>query len=142
MQIKDIMTQGVETVSPDASIADAADRMRDLDIGALPVCDGVRLVGMLTDRDIIIRAVAQGCDSKTTRVSSCMSPDVLYCFQDEEVKEVEKVMQDKQVRRLPILDRDKQLVGIVAVADIATKANDAGETGRTVREISEVAAGH
>jgi CBS domain-containing protein len=142
MQIKDIMTQGVETVSPDATIADAADTMRNLDIGALPVCDGVRLVGILTDRDMIIRAVAEGRDPKTTRVSSCMTRDVLYCFEDENTEDAEKLMQEKQIRRLPILDRDKQLVGIIALADVATKTDDAAETARTVREISQVEPAH
>jgi CBS domain-containing protein len=138
MKLFDIMTHGVETISPDATVADAADTMRNLDLGALPVCDGTRLVGMLTDRDIIIRAVAEGRDPTQTRVSSCMTRDVLYCFQDQDVDEAEKLMQEKQIRRLPILDRDKQLVGIIALADVAVKTDDAQETARTVREISQV----
>ena len=138
MKLSDIMTHGVETISPDTTVADAADTMRNLDLGALPVCDGTRLVGMLTDRDIIIRAVAEGRDPTQTRVSSCMTRDILYCFQDQDVEEAEKLMQEKQIRRLPILDRDKQLVGIVALADVAVKTDDAQETARTVREISQV----
>jgi CBS domain-containing protein len=142
MKLTDIMTHGVEIISPDTTVADAADTMRNLDLGALPVCDGTRLVGMLTDRDIIIRAVAEGRDPTQTRVSSCMTPDVIYCFQDQEAEEAEKLMQEKQIRRLPILDRDKQLVGILALADIATKTDDAAETARTIREISQVVPMH
>jgi CBS domain-containing protein len=142
MQLKDIMTEGVETIPPDSTIADAADTMRNLDIGALPVCDGNRLVGMLTDRDITIRAVAEGRDPNKTRVSACMSPEVLYCFEDQAPEEAEKLMQQKQIRRLPILDRDKNLIGIVALADIATRIDDAEETARTVREISQLAPAH
>jgi CBS domain-containing protein len=138
MQLKEIMTREVETIPPDFSIAEAADTMRLMDIGALPVCDGTRLVGMLTDRDIAIRAVADGRDPNSTHVSSCMSPEVLYCFEDEDTLDAEHVMQEKQIRRLPILDRNKQLTGIVALADIATKTNDMEETARTVREISQM----
>jgi CBS domain-containing protein len=139
MQLKEIMTTGVETVPPDSYIIDAAETMRSLDIGSLPVCDGQRLVGMITDRDITIRAVAAGCDPNKTRVSSCMSPEILYCFEDQDARDAEELMQQKQIRRLPILDRDKQLTGIVALADIATRANDPGGTARTIQEISEVA---
>ena len=142
MQLKDIMTEGVETITPDSTIADAAETMRNLDIGALPVCDGRRLVGMLTDRDIAVRAVAEGRDPTKTRVSSCMSPEVLYCFEDQEAEEAERLMQQKQIRRLPILDRDKNLIGIVALADIATRIDDPEETARTIREISQLAPAH
>lgn len=142
MQIKEIMSRSVETVSPDATIADAAETMRSLDIGALPVCDGDRLVGMLTDRDIAIRAVADGCKPEETRVSSCMTPEILYCFEDQDTSEAERVMQQWQIRRLPILNRDKQLTGIVALADIATKVDNESETARTVREISQLTPAH
>jgi len=137
MKLRDIMTDGVDTVSPDSIIADAAELMRDLDVGALPVCDGARLVGMVTDRDITIRAVAEGRDPKKTRVSYCMSPEVLYCFEDQDAAEAEELMQQKQIRRLPILDRDKNLVGIVTMGDLATRADDPEGTERTLREVSE-----
>jgi CBS domain-containing protein len=105
------------------------------------VCDGTRLVGMLTDRDIAIRAVADGFDPNSTHVSSCMSPEVLYCFEDEDTLDAEHLMQEKQIRRLPILDRNNHLAGIVALADIATKTDDSEETARTVREISQMTPG-
>jgi CBS domain-containing protein len=137
MQLNQIMTREVETIPPDFSIAEAADTMRLMDVGSLPVCDGTRLVGMLTDRDIAIRAVADGRDPNSTRVSSCMSPEVLYCFEDEDTLDAEHLMQEKQIRRLPILNRDKQLTGIVALADIAIRTNDIKEVAETVREISQ-----
>src|SRR4051794_1209200 len=102
MKLRDIMSEGVETVPPDATFADAADMMRSLDVGALPVCDGTRLVGMITDRDITVRAVADAQDPNKTRVASCMSAEVLYCFEDQVAAEAEQLMQQKQIRRLPI----------------------------------------
>lgn len=142
MQLKQIMTRDVEVIPPDCTLTQAASTMRKLDVGALPVCDGDRLVGILTDRDIAIRGVAEGCDPNETRVSSCMSPEILYCFEDDEAQDAEKVMQQKQVRRLPVLDRNKQLTGIVAMADIATRTDDSEETARTIREISQLTPVH
>ena len=87
MQLKEIMTPGAEIISPEATIREAAEMMRHLDIGPLPVCDGDRLVGMLTDRDITVRAVAEGCDPTTTRVREVMTPDVVYGFDDQDVQD-------------------------------------------------------
>src|SRR5947207_12523338 len=114
MQIKEIMTTDIQVVNPHTSIADAAQTMRSLDVGALPVCDGQRLVGMLTDRDITVRAVADGRDPNKTTVQDCMSPGMFFCFEDQETGEIERMMQEKQIRRLPVLTREKQLSGIVA----------------------------
>jgi CBS domain-containing protein len=121
MKLKDIMSTEVEVVRPDASIQEAAEKMRLLDVGALPVCDGLQLIGMITDRDITVRATAAGCDPKTTRVRDCLSPELVYAFEDLELEEALTLMQEKQIRRLPVLSREKQLVGIVALADLATK---------------------
>ena len=119
MKIEDVMTHDVAVVSPDETIQQAARLMDELDIGAVPVADNERLVGMLTDRDIVVRAVADGL-GPDTQVGNVMTPDVKYCFCDQEVAEVSDNMADIQIRRLPMVDRGKRLVGIIALGDIAT----------------------
>src|SRR3989440_1225274 len=114
MKVKDVMTRGAECVRPEATLQEAAQKMKSLDVGPMPVCDGDRLVGMLTDRDITVRAVAQGFDPKTTKVRDVMSPDVFWCFEDQDVREAAKLMQEKQIRRLLVLSHDKRLTGIVS----------------------------
>ena len=118
MQLNDIMTQYVEVISPEISIQEAAKQMRSLDVGVLPVCNGDRLVGMLTDRDLAIRAVADGRDPKTTTVEEAMTAEVAYCFEDQDTEEAERVMEKHQIRRLAVLARDKRLVGIVSLGDL------------------------
>jgi CBS domain-containing protein len=135
VKLKDIMSTEVETVRPDASIQEAAEKMRSLDVGALPVSDGRRLIGMITDRDITIRATAAGRDPKTTLVKDCLSSELVYGFEDQDVEEAQALMQQKQIRRLPVLSRDKQLVGIVALADLATKVS-AAKAGKATQAIS------
>ena len=116
MQLKDVMTPGVEVIAPEASIYEAAEKMSHLDIGPLPVCDGERVVGMLTDRDITVRAVAAGRDPRMTHVRDIMTPDVVYGFEDQEVHDAVRLMEQYQIRRLPVLNRGKQLVGMVPSA--------------------------
>jgi CBS domain-containing protein len=128
MKISEVMTRDVRVASPDQSIRDAARLMAELDAGALPVGEHDRLVGMITDRDIAIRAVAHGKPPET-RVRDVMTDDVKYCFDDEEVDSVADNMGEVQLRRLPVVNRDKRLVGIVAIADIA-----AGEQPEVVGE--------
>jgi len=139
MKVKDIMTTDVAVVAPTVTVLDAAKRMRDLDVGVLPVCDGKRLVGMVTDRDITIRATAEARDPSNTTVRDCMTPELDYCFEDQSEVEAEQIMAEKQIRRLPVLTREKQLAGIVSLGDIATQGGKLEETGRTLREISEPA---
>lgn len=140
MKINEIMTTDVEVVPPDSSIRDAAKKMAKLDVGALPVCDGERLVGMVTDRDIAVRAVAEGRDPDTTTVRDCMSPKIVYCFEDQSLDEARQVMEEKQIRRLPVISRDKQLVGILAIGDLAIKTDEVRQLGETLQEISQPAA--
>jgi len=118
MKVKHIMTSDVVVASPGDSICVAAQRMAECDAGALPVGDGERLVGVITDRDIAIRAVALRL-SPDTPVREVMSQEVLYCFDEEEVEDVARNMADQQIRRLPVVNRDKRLVGIVSLADLA-----------------------
>jgi CBS domain-containing protein len=121
MKIAECMTPDVRFAGPGDTIQQAAQTMAETDCGILPVRDGDRLVGMLTDRDIAIRAVAQG-RGPDLKVKDVMSDEVLYCFEDEDVADVLRNMGDIKVRRLPVLNRDKRLVGIIALGDIATKA--------------------
>jgi CBS domain-containing protein len=138
MQLKDVMTRNVEVIQPRASIADAARRMDELNVGPLPVCDGERLVGMVTDRDITVRATSAGKDPRTTPVSEAMSQDVLYCYEDQDVRDAAKLMADQQIRRVPVVTRDdKRLVGIVSLGDIASETRDDRMSGDTLERVSE-----
>jgi CBS domain-containing protein len=129
------MTPGVQFIHPEQTISEAARIMAQSDIGALPVGENDRLVGMVTDRDIVIRGVADG-KGPETKVREVMSADLKYCYEDEKVDHVAHNMGDIQVRRLPVMDRDKRLVGIVAMADLAIKRGP-GVAGETIKEVSE-----
>ena len=122
MQLREIMTRDVEVIRPETPVSDAAEKMRSLDLGALPVCEGQRLVGMVTDRAITIRATAYGDDPNTTPVRSYVSSDLICCFEDQDVKEAEQLMRQRRVRRLPVLTREKQVAGMVALDDLANRA--------------------
>jgi CBS domain-containing protein len=137
MQLKDVMTPGVEVINPEASIYEAAEKMSHLDIGPLPVCEGDRLIGMLTDRDITVRAVAAGRDPRTTQVRDIMTPDVVYGFDDEEIHTAARLMAQYQIRRLPVLNRSKQLVGMVALGDLALHPGAQAVTAEVLEQVSE-----
>lgn len=137
MQVRDIMTPRVETISPREVVADAAAKMKNLDVGSLPVCDGNRLLGMITDRDITVRATSSGVHPHDRRVEEVMTPDVIFCFDDQDVSEAAQIMEVKQVRRLPVLNRNMELVGIVALGDVATRAPDDSFKGEALQGISE-----
>ena len=137
MIVRDIMSRDVEVIHPDSVIQEAANKMKTLDVGSLPVCDNRRLLGVVTDRDITIRAVASGSDPKTTRVSEAMTPELIYCFEDEPLREAAKLMERHQIRRLPILSREKYLVGIVSLGDLATQTDNEKLSGTVLEEISE-----
>lgn len=139
MELRDIMTRNVEIVSIDSSLKVAATKMRELDVGLIPVCDGDRLQGMVSDRDITIRATADGRDPVKTKVSEIMSTDIAYCLEDQEVEEAISLMEARQIRRLPVLDADKRLVGIVSLGDVAVHIGDRDLTGETLEEISQPA---
>jgi CBS domain-containing protein len=139
MQVKEIMSHGVEVIHPEASIQEAAQKMKGLDVGPLPVCTGERLEGMLTDRDITVRAVAEGRDPKTTKVQEAMTTEVMYAFEDQDVAEAARLMEQHQIRRVVVLNRDKRLVGIVSLGDVAVHAGDARQAGQTLGRVSEPA---
>ncbi|WP_406698935.1 CBS domain-containing protein [Singulisphaera sp. Ch08] len=141
MQVKDIMTPNAECIRPNDTLQDAAKRMRDLDVGPLPVCgDNDRLSGMITDRDIVIRAIADGKDPKTTTVREAMSETkIIYCFEDQDVDEAARTMQERQVRRLVVLNRAKRMVGIISLGDLATETVDRERSGEVLHDICEPA---
>jgi CBS domain-containing protein len=124
MKIREIMTPSVQLVSPDDTIHDAAEMMLRADCGILPVHDGDRLVGMITDRDIVTRAVAEGLDPDDCFVHEIMTPSVKYCYEDETVEDLARNLATLQIKRVPVLNRNKRLVGIVSLGDMAGDAGD------------------
>jgi len=138
MKLKDIMTPNVEYVRPGDSLQEAARKMKSLDVGPMPVCgDNDKVVGMLTDRDVTIRATAEGKDPKTTKVQDVMSEDVVWCFEDQDSTEAATLMRDKQIRRLLVMNRDKRMVGIVSLGDLATETGDQQQSGAVLQGVSE-----
>jgi len=134
MRISDCMSTGVEIASPDDPIRNVARTMREIDAGSMPVGENDRLVGMITDRDIAIRAVAEGL-GPDTRVRSIMSTDLRWCFEDEDVEDVAEQMADHKIRRLPVLSREKRLIGVVSLGDLSQA--DGASSGHALKEISE-----
>lgn len=138
MKLKDIMTPKVECVHPGDTLQSAARKMKSLDVGPMPVCgDNDKIVGMLTDRDIAIRATAEGLDPKTAKVEDAMTEDVVWCFEDQEIEEAARMMQERQIRRLLVMNRDKRLVGIVSLGDLATETGDREQAGAVLQDVSE-----
>jgi CBS domain-containing protein len=136
--VSEVMTHGVRTLSPQDTMQRAARTMSDLNIGALPVCDGEKLVGMVTDRDITVRGVAQGCPPDSTTLRELMSPEVRWCFDDAPLDEALEQMRDAQIRRLPVIDHERHLVGMLSLGDVATTAGTA-DVAETLACISEPA---
>jgi len=134
-RIRDIMTREVEVIQRDDTLQHAAQRMRALDVGSLPVCDGPALAGMVTDRDITVRGVAAGMLPQESKVADVMTEAVQWCRPDDTVEQVLEQMGQQQVRRLTVLDDARQVVGIVALGDLATRQS--GHTDEALREISE-----
>ena len=134
-RIAEVMTRDVQSVSPHETIRRAAQLMDELNVGSLPVCDGQKLVGMVTDRDITVRAVAAGQAPDAAHVEDVMTGSVRWCFDDQTVDEVMQQMGDSQIRRVPVVDHDtKELIGIVSLGDMATKHS--AQVDRTLEEIS------
>lgn len=133
--IQEIMTRDVMTVSPQENIRRAAQMMDELNVGAIPVCDGQKLVGMITDRDIVVRAIAAGNAPESTYAGDIMSTDVRWCYDNQVVDEVMEEMRDVQIRRIPVMDHNtRNMVGIVSLGDLATKHS--AEVDRTLEKIS------
>lgn len=136
MQIKDVMTTEVDLVDPETTLAEAARLMRDDGIGSLPVGEDGRLVGMVTDRDIVVRGIADHADPALATVGEVMSPGVFYCFDDETVGEVAVNMGLQQIRRLPVVNRENRLVGVVSLGDLAARGSN-GAAGQALEGIAQ-----
>ncbi|WP_447979482.1 CBS domain-containing protein [Candidatus Nitrospira bockiana] len=138
-RLSEVMTRGVETIRPSATVEEAAETMKRLDVGVIPVCDGNRLDGILTDRDIVVRVIADRRDPKTVRVHDAMSPGAVYCYEDQTVEDAARLMEQKQIRRLPVLNRNNELVGIVSLGDLAVKTGETAIKAEALEKISEPA---
>jgi CBS domain-containing protein len=132
--LSEVMTHDFSTIEPDASVQDAAQMMRDLNVGSLPVCEGKKLLGIVTDRDIAIRAVADGQAPDVCLVSQVMSPDPAWCYEDQHVGEALELMGQRQIRRLPVVNRNMEPVGVVSLGDLALR--DRTSTDTALEEIS------
>ena len=139
MKIHEIMTRNVECITPTLPIGKAAQKMLDLNVGFLPICEHDKLIGAVTDRDITIRSVAQGRDPRLTPISEIMTQDIFYCYDDEDVERVAQQMQEREVRRMVILNREKRLVGVASLGDIAKTSGEKQLAGETLGEIAEAA---
>jgi CBS domain-containing protein len=139
--VSDVMTRAVLFMHPEDTLQEAARKMKDLNVGPLPVCDGARLVGIVTDRDIAVRGVAEGRDPRGTRIREVMSADVITCRPEQDVAEAARLMREKQVRRLVVLDQDDHLAGIVSLGDLAVEGGDQRLSGKTLEAVSRPTSG-
>jgi CBS domain-containing protein len=135
-QLKDLMSRDVKVVSPDMTIGEAAKKMRDGDFGMMPVGEDDRMIGTISDRDIAIRAVAEGKEAGT-KVRDVMSEGIIWAYEDDSVEQVATIMSKHQVRRLPVVNRDKRLVGIVALGDFAVESSEIQPAAKALSEISK-----
>ena len=137
VKICDAMTSSVELTTPDATLQDVASRMRDCGVGILPVGENDQLVGVITDRDLAVRAVARGLDPKNARVREAMTPQVLYCFEDQPISEAAQRMEEKAVRRLIVLNRRKRMVGMISLDDLARLPGNERRVGQVLERVAE-----
>ncbi len=137
MKVKDVMTQKVECVRPDATLQEAATKMKSFDVGPIPVCEGDRVMGIVTDRDIVVRGVADGRDPRTTPVQEIMTRDLVVAREDDDVKDAARLMKEHQVRRIIVLTRDGRLAGIVSMKDLAVDTGDKKMAGDVLEKVSE-----
>ena len=135
--VKDIMTKDVDVLPQSASLKEVADFMKKRDVGSIPIVEASRVVGLVTDRDIVLRSTAMGHDPNEVTAGDIMSRELAFVFLDQDVKEAAKVMQDKQIRRLPVLDRQMQMVGIISIGDLAVDTDQDKLTGDTLEAVSK-----
>ena len=135
-QLKDLMSRDVKVINPDMTIGEAAQKMRDGDFGMLPVGEDDRMIGTISDRDIAIRAVAEGKDPDT-KVRDVMTDGIAWAYEDDSVEKAANIMSERQVRRLPVVNREKRLVGIVALGDFAVESSEIKPAAKALSEISK-----
>ncbi|HEU0105043.1 MAG TPA: CBS domain-containing protein [Vicinamibacteria bacterium] len=137
MKVKDVMTMSVECVRPETTLQEAAAKMKSLNVGSLPVCESDRPIGIVTDRDIVIRAIAEGRDPRTGRVPEVMTADVVSVPNMADVKAAARLMRDRQIRRIVVVDSDQRVVGIVSLGDIAVDTRDYKMSGDVLEKVSK-----
>jgi CBS domain-containing protein len=139
MQVKDIMSSPCEKIDFNATITQVAQKMKSSDVGILPVEKGDEIVGVITDRDIVLKVLAEKLDPNTTAVNRVMSSDVTTCYEDDDIRDAAKLMEDRQIRRLVVLDRNDSLTGILSVADFAVKGKDEHLSYEVLEKVCEPA---
>jgi len=136
MKIKEVMTSRVECVRPETTLQEAAAKMKSLNVGPLPVCEGDRAVGIVTDRDIVIRAISEGRDPRTTAIRDVMTKDVVTVQETDDVQDAARLMKDRQIRRVVVVVADKRVTGIVSLGDIAVDTHDDKMSGDVLEKVS------
>ena len=139
MQLKDIMTRDIEAVGPGTTMKEAADRMAELDVGFLPICEGSNPLGVVTDRDLVVRGIAAGRDPQRTQVADIMSLDVETLPEDTDVREAARLMKEKQIRRVVVDDGQGHVRGVISLGDLAVDTQDEGVYAEALEEISRPA---
>ena len=137
MRVKEVMSKNPEYLPPTAGVKEAVDKMVKLDCGFIPVGENDKLIGTVTDRDIVIRSVGKGKDPTSIKVQDIMTKHVLYCYEDDDIDKIARNMSENQVRRLIVLNKDKRMTGIISLGDIARKCHDENLCGRALEGISE-----
>jgi len=140
MKLSDIMTTNFEMIDSTSSLFDAAEKMKSLNVGFLPVQEGTQLIGLITDRDIVVRGLAEGLDPQSTQIKDIISSNIIYCYEDDSVEDAARMMEDNQVRRLIVVDHNQTPVGIVSIGDIAVKFGQEQLAGEILERVSEPAA--
>jgi len=136
MLARDLMTKNVECLAPETAISLVARTMRSLDIGFVPICEGDRLIGTVTDRDIVLRGIADGKDMQSCKARDVMTSEVLWCYDDQTSDEVADYMADKEIRRVLVLDREKRLAGVISIGDLAKRGEEA-KAGEAIGTIAD-----
>ena len=142
MQVQEIMTSNAETINSDANLVEAAQKMKMLEVGALPVWETDELVGMITDRDIILRAIAEGKDPSSTYINEIMTREVFTCLEDDDIHDAAEMMEQNSIHRLLVLNSNNEAVGFVSLADFAVKSRDERLAWEILEKISEPACPH
>lgn len=139
MKVKEVMSTNVKQISTNAMISEAAEKMKTFNIGVLPIFDNNKIVGLLTDRDIVVRAIAAGLDPKTTLIKNVYTPEVLSCSEDDDIETAAKIMEDNKVRRLMVFSNTQTLAGILSVGDLALKTSKDHLTYEVLEKVCEPA---